>query len=109
MRAFDVNADLVARYIEDLRAKEYSNASVNRKTQLLGQSYKLAIRTKRLGEMPYIQHLSEAGNARQGFFGEAEIRRVVSHLPNYLDDVALFGFLSGLAQGRDSFAGMAGR
>ena len=99
MRAVDVNADCVARYIEDLLAKEYSNASVNRKTQLLGQSYKLAIRTKRLGEMPYIQHLSESGNARQGFFCEAEIRRVAAHLPNYLDDVALFGFLSGWRKG----------
>ena len=99
MRAVDVNADSVARYIEGLLAEEYSNASVNRKTQLLGQSYKLAIRTKRLGEIPYIQHLSETGNARQGFFCEAEIRRVATHLPNYLSDVALFGFMSGWRRG----------
>src|SRR6516164_8759988 len=43
-RAVEVTSDVVGRYIESLRSEDYSNASVNRRTQLLGQAFKLAVR-----------------------------------------------------------------
>jgi integrase len=68
-------------------------ASINRSLQLLGQAYKLAIRTGRLSAAPYIRRLSEVGNVRQGFFSTMEFRSVVANLPAYLRDFALFAWL----------------
>lgn len=73
-RAVDVTSDAVSAYIEQQREQGYSAATCNRRTQLLGQAYKLALRTKKLSAVPFIPRLSEVGNERQGFF-ETEHRR----------------------------------
>jgi integrase len=57
-------------------------ASVNRTLQLLAQSFALAVRRGTLARAPYIRHLSESGNARQGFFSEQQITDVLAALPN---------------------------
>ncbi len=98
-RAHDLTAEDVARYSEKLLGEGYAPASVNRQTQLLGQSFKLAVRHKLLNAMPYIQHLSEQGNARKGFFHEPEIRGVIANLPAYLRDFVLFAWLTGMRKG----------
>jgi integrase len=45
--------------------------------------------------VPRIRRLSEAGNARQGFFTDEEMRRLLPHLPDSLRDFTLFAYLSG--------------
>lgn len=82
-----------------MRAEGYSNASVNRRTQLLGQAFKVALRNKRMSQAPYIPRLSEVGNERQGFFETADFEAVVNHLPEYLRDFSRFGFLTGWRKG----------
>jgi integrase len=57
------------------------------------------VQQRRLSSTPYIRHLSEAGNVRQGFFGEAEFERLVSHLPADLQDFARFAYLTGMRKG----------
>jgi integrase len=42
---------------------------------------------------------SEKGNRRSGFCEEQEFRRILSHLPHYLADVALFGYCTGMRLG----------
>jgi integrase len=76
-------------------------ATVNRTLQMLGQCYALAIRRGHLSRdrAPFIRHLSEAGNARQGFFSEQEFTAVVSHLPEDLKDFARFAFITGMRKG----------
>jgi len=74
-------------------------ATVNRSTQLLAQAYKLAIQRRRLSNGPVIRHLSEGGNARQGFFLAAEFRAVLDHMPEYLRDFTRFGYLTGWRKG----------
>ena len=74
-------------------------ATINRNTQLLSQSFKLAVERKHVATVPLIRHLSEAGNARQGFFSEMEFRSVASTLPSVLADFALFGYLTGWRKG----------
>jgi integrase len=74
-------------------------ATVNRSTQLLAQAYKLAIRRSRLATAPPIRRLSEAGNARQGFFTETDFRTLLEHLPEYLKDFVLFAYLTGWRKG----------
>lgn len=99
MRAVEVTADLVDRYIEGRIAEGARPASVNRSTQVFGQAFKLAVERKRLSSAPKLRHLSEKGNVRQGFFAERELRAVVENLPAYLQDFALFAFLVGWRKG----------
>ena len=98
-RAAHLTSEAIGKYIEDLRAEEYANASINRRTQLLGQAFKIAIRDKRLSQQPYISHLSEVGNERQGFFETAEFEAACGELPEYLRDFCRFGFLIGWRKG----------
>jgi integrase len=98
-RAADITANSVGTYIEELRKEGYSNATVNRRTQLLGQAFKVAIRNKRLSLAPFIPRLSEIGNERQGFFETADFEAVVKNLPEYLRDFSRFGFRTGWRKG----------
>lgn len=82
-RAVQVDSDAVSAYIERLRDEEYSNATINRRTQLLGQAFKVAVQNKKLSAAPYIPRLSEIGNERQGFFETADFEAVAAHLPEY--------------------------
>lgn len=98
-RAVDLTSDAVSKYIETLREDGYSAATCNRRTQLLGQAYKLAVRTKKLSAAPFIPRLSEVGNERQGFFETEHLEAVLKHLPEYLRDFAKCGFLIGWRKG----------
>jgi integrase len=98
-RAVELTSDAIGKYVEELRADGYSNASVNRRTQLLGQAFKLAIRSKQFSVAPFIPRLSEIGNERQGFFETADFEAVMAHLPEYLRDFARFGFHTGWRKG----------
>jgi integrase len=98
-RAADLTEDAIGKYIEGLREEGYSNATVNRRTQLLGQAFKVAIRNKQLSQSPFIPRVSEVGNERQGFFGTAEFEAVVAKLPEYLRDFTRFGFFTGWRKG----------
>jgi integrase len=98
-RAAELTSDIIAKYIEDLRSGGYSNATCNRRTQLLGQAFKLAIRGNKLSMAPFVPRLSEVGNERQGFFETADFEAVVTNLPEYLRDFCRFGFLTGWRKG----------
>lgn len=99
-RAVNVTAESVDKFITarlegaaELKGK--SPATVNRSTQLLSQAFTLAVKRGHLATAPDIRHLSESGNARQGFFGDREFRNVESNLPSYLKDYARFAYLTG--------------
>jgi integrase len=83
----------VDEYIAEKRKQGKKNATINRVTEILRRAYRVA-------EIPApkIRHLSEHGNARKGFFADAEFRSVYSHLPE-LRDFALFGYLTGWRKG----------
>jgi integrase len=46
-------------------------------------------------QLPAIPRLSERGNARQGFFTQEEFDTLYAVMPSYLQDVALFAYLTG--------------
>lgn len=103
-RAVDVTAEAIDAFIAGLlegTAEERGKApaTVNRSTQLLAQAYNLALERRRLSMAPHIRHLSESGNARQGFFADWEFRAVVDNLPAYLQDFARFGYVTGWRRG----------
>ena len=80
----EVTAVAVDRYIEKCRAAGLAAATVNRRVQCLAS----ALKTK-------FRKLSEAGNARRGFFEADDFGRLVAVLPEHLQDVARFGMLTG--------------
>jgi len=94
-RALVLTAEKVDDYIKEQLEANWKPATINRRTQLLKQAYKLAIERKHLSKAPVIRHLSEEGNTRQGFFSEADFRGVLKNLPEYLQDFCLFGYLVG--------------
>jgi integrase len=98
-RATEVTSSAIGTWIENLREEEYSNSTVNHRTKLLRQAFKIAQRNKLLSAAPFIPRLSEVGNERQGFFDTAEFEAVCWKLPEYLRDFARFGFLTGWRKG----------
>ncbi len=98
-RAIEITSNAIGAFIEEQREQGYSNATVNRRTQLLGQAFKVAIRNKVLSMAPFIPRLSEIGNERQGFFETADFEAISAELPEYLRDFSRFGFLTGWRKG----------
>jgi len=98
-RAVALTSEVIGKYIEGLRTEGYSNATVNRRTQILRQAFKVAIRNKHLSQQPFIPRLSEIGNEREGFFETADFEALCAKLPEYLRDFCRFGFLTGWRKG----------
>jgi len=74
-------------------------ASINRPLQLIRQAYGLAVKRGHLSRIPSIEFLSEKGNARKGFCDESEFRKIHTLLPEYLRDVTLFAYCTGMRFG----------
>jgi integrase len=85
------------KYVQKIRAQGRANATVNRRTQLLGQAFGLA--GKKLGGGPKILKLSEADNVRQGFLDPEVFEEFVLHLPADLQDFARWGYRTGWRKG----------
>jgi integrase len=98
-RAIEVTPELVDQYIESRLADGARPATINRSTQVFSQAFSLAVERRQLTYAPKLRRLSEADNARTGFFAERELRAVVENLPAYLKDFTLFGFLVGWRKG----------
>jgi integrase len=98
-RAVAVTSETVADWQLALRNEGYKDATINRFCQILGQCFTLAIERKHLSSGPIVKHLSEVGNERKGFFTESEIRALICHLPEYLQDFVLFAYITGMRKG----------
>lgn len=98
-RAIHVTEEAIDRYMGACLEQGTAAATINRRLQLLGQAFRLAIRRKLLNFTPAIRRLSEAGNIRQGFFEDAEFNAVVEFLPPYLQDFTRFAYSTGWRKG----------
>jgi len=99
-RAVELTPEKIDQNIEERLAAGDAKASINRTLQVLGQSFKLAIRRGHLARSPHIRKLDEGDNVREGFFSEAEARAVLAHLPDDgLRDFVLFAYLCGWRKG----------
>lgn len=101
-RAVSLTAQDVDKYIEQRLADGDRPATINRITQLVSQSYKLAMRRGELNAKPHIRHLSESGNARQGFLTAEQIEAVIAHLPEDLRDFTAWCAATGMRKGEAS-------
>jgi integrase len=87
LRAVDVSAETISRYIEQRLAEGKAPGTINRRTALLSEAFRLAIKRRQLSAMPQFQKLRE-DNARQGFFSSAEFFAVLAKVGD--EDVACF-------------------
>ena len=94
LRAVDISKTSVTGYMVKLQTEGYRDSSINRRVQLLLQSFTIAER-----EAPKVKRLSEVGNERQGYFERAEWLRFHACLPDYLKDFFLFAYLLGWRKG----------
>src|SRR6266571_2498640 len=61
---------------------------------------RLAKRKKLLkADIPHIEKFSEKDNARQGFFERDELERMLTFLPDYLQDITRFAYHTGWRKG----------
>jgi integrase len=97
-RAVNVTTSDVERYAAERLKLKKARATVNRETGALKQALNLARKQARLTRVPYIPMLRE-DNARPGFFEHADFLNVVAHLPDPVNDIAWFGYLSGWRKG----------
>ena len=93
-RACNLTKTQVMRYMVKMQGEGYKDSTVNRRVQLLLQSFTLSER-----EAPHVPRLSEIGNERRGFFERADFLKVVEHLPGYLRDYARFAYVTGWRKG----------
>jgi integrase len=101
-RATALTSEEITKYIERRKTAGHRPASINRTTQLLGQCYRLAVRTGLLNRVPFIPRLSEKGNERTGYFSAQEFETLVSNLPADLRDYTRFAYISGMRKGEIS-------
>lgn len=94
-----LTAEKIDAYAEGRLKNGDKPASINRVTQLVRQSFTLAIKRNYLSRAPYIRKLSEKGNERKGFCEEATFRAILGLLPKYVQDFALFGYCTGMRFG----------
>jgi integrase len=76
------------------RISDVSNAEINRELQVLKRMFTLAIKAGRLAMKPVIEMLPESA-ARSGFFEREQYESVLRHLPDELQPVIAFSYITG--------------
>lgn len=93
-RAVAVTPEAIDAYIETRRAKGRKNATINREVFQLHHALRLAQKRHHIPTVPDVRYLKE-DNARKGFFEKDEFEAVVAKVPDYLVNVARFGYCTG--------------
>ena len=99
-KASDLTTDDIERYIDKRQKEGIAPATINRAVGLISQAFKKAIADEKIDRAPKFPHLSEAGNARKGFFEADEFARLLEHLPEDLKDFCRFAYITGGANRR---------
>jgi integrase len=101
VRALDLKADRIERFIAEEKAAEKPKAAatINRAIQVLKQAYGLALKDERISRIPGRFPMLKEQNARQGFFEHGEFAAVKQNLATAYADAAEFAYLSGWRKG----------
>jgi integrase len=92
-RALDITPDRVSAYIRS-RLDRAQPGTVRLELAALGRMFTLGVRAGKVPHRPYLPSV-EVRNTRTGFFEEAELRAVLSHLPADLRPLIEFVHLTG--------------
>lgn len=84
----------IGRYILHRKGEKASNATVNRELANIKRAFTLGIQKKLVSDRPHISMLEE-DNVRQGFFEREQYEAVRAHLPEHVQPVADFAYVTG--------------
>ncbi len=93
-RAVQVTPADVNAYIAVRQEGEATNGTINRELGGLKRMYSLAVGSGKLHQAPKIPHLRE-DNVRTGFFEWGQFQAVHRHLPEYVQPVVTFAYITG--------------
>jgi integrase len=93
----DITTSIIQEYILIRQEQKKKNATINRQLAALKRMLTLAARHEppKVARVPYIPMLSEAGNARSGFFEHEDYLALRGAVPDYLKPVVAIGYHTG--------------
>jgi integrase len=101
-RATQLTAEQIDTYVSERLADGSKPASINRVTQLLKQSFTLAVKRGHLTRVPDVRRLKE-DNARKGFLSPADFAKLLAEIPDDgLRDFCQWGYATGQRKGESS-------
>lgn len=92
--ATSINPAVIERYKSKRKRERAKNATINRELSWIRKALNLALESGKLQFKPKIKMLKE-GPARAGFLEEAELEKILQHLPDELKPTVLFGYVTG--------------
>ena len=92
--ATDITYERMSAYFDKRLAAGAARATIRQELAILGRMFTLAVKAGRIASRPSIPTI-EFDNVRTGFFEDAEIKRVMSNLPDHLKPLVLFLAVSG--------------
>ncbi len=93
-RALDITGDRLSAFIAQRQAVGARPATIRYELAILRRGFSLSFQAGRLAVRPYIPSV-EVHNVRTGFFEEADFRAVLAELPEAVQPVAGFMYLTG--------------
>lgn len=93
-RAVNITTAHVRAYTARRQEEGAANGTINRELTALRRMFNLALQAEKIRHKPHIPHLKE-NNTRQGFFEAEAFRSVAKHLPEYLEPVVTFAYITG--------------
>ncbi len=97
-RASDVSTPWLRRYVNRRLDDGAANATINRELAAMKRALNIAHEEGIIATVPAFPHLREA-NARQGFFERHEVELLARTLPDNLQDLTRFAWLTGWRKG----------
>jgi integrase len=98
VRAAEIDPLFLRRYVTRRQEEVAKPATINRELAAIRRALNLAAEDGIVREMPRFPHLRE-DNARKGFFERHEVELVIRCLPDYLQDLTRFAWLTGWRKG----------
>ncbi len=97
-----ITTDHIDSFIEQKRAAEYADASINRYLEVLTRAYTIG-REERVPPLirlkPKIEMLDESSNVREGFLNREQYEALLAELPGHLQTLLVLGFHLGMRRG----------
>lgn len=95
MRARAITTDRLTRYVRSRLDEGAGRSTVKYELVLLRRAFNLAKRSKQVADVPDFPGLGRIDNARQGFFSEADLARLLPELPESLRPLVEVAYITG--------------
>ena len=94
IRASNIKADRIAKYVDGRLNERAANATINRELAALRRMLNLGYRAEKVARVPYIPMLEE-NNVKTGYLEDFEFEALREALPSCLKGFLTFGYLTG--------------